>query len=156
MLDACGCTDIHRAVDTSGYADRSTVAAVAMRTDLFLYDLKLIDAERHKQFTGVTNEIILENLKYLHHLGADITIRFPLIPGVNDDDDNLSQVFRFLDPLDGIRDIHILPYHDYQKIKYSKFDMPYAAGHINKPPQDKVAACIGQFEKRGFQVSLGG
>jgi len=156
VLDACGRCEIHRAVDTAGYANRSTIEAVARQTDLFLFDLKLIDSKRHKQFTGVSNQTILENITFTHNLGVNITIRIPLIPDVNDDDENLNQICRFLYPLKGIRDIHILPYHDFQKSKYSKFGMTYAAEHIVTPTPERVSMSLKHFEEKGFQVSLRG
>ena len=156
VLDACGRCEIHRVVDTSGYANRSTLEAVARQTDLFLFDLKLIDSKRHKQVTGVSNKTILDNLRFLHDLGADITIRVPLIPGVNDDSENLSQICGFLYPLKGIRVVHILPYHDFQKNKYSKLGMTYAADHIVTPTPERVSMSLKQFEEKGFQISIGG
>ena len=156
VLNACGRYEIHRVVDTSGYTSRSTIEAVARQTDLFLFDLKLIDSKRHQQFTGVSNKTILDNLTFLHHLGAKITIRIPLIPGVNDDEENLSQISGFLYPLKGIRDVHILPYHDFQKNKYSKLGLTYSADHIVTPTPERVSISIKQFEEKGFQVSLGG
>ena len=156
VLKACGHCEIHRIVDTSGYTSRSTIEAVARQTDLFLFDLKLIDSKRHQQFTGVSNKTILDNLTFLHHLGAKITIRIPLIPGVNDDEENLSQISGFLYPLKGIRDVHILPYHDFQKNKYSKLGLTYSADHIVTPTPVRVSISMKQFEEKGFQVSLGG
>jgi pyruvate formate lyase activating enzyme len=155
-LEACGLYDIHRIVDTSGYATRSTMEAVARQTDLFLFDLKLIDSKRHKQFTGVSNQTILDNLAILHNLEANVTVRIPLIPGINDDPENLSQICGFLFPFKGIRDVHILPYHDYQKNKYSKLGMEYAADDIVAPTPERVSMSLKQFEEKGFQVSIGG
>jgi len=156
VLKACARCDIHRVVDTSGYAQRSIIEAAARETDLFLFDLKLIDARRHEKFTGVPNKIILDNLTFLNHLGADITIRIPLIPGINDDDDNLLEICNFLYPFDSIREVHILPYHDYQKNKYSKLGIPYRADPIAAPKQERISAFVKQFEQTGFRVSLGG
>ena len=156
VLKACGRCEIHRVVDTSGYTSRSTIEAVARQTDLFLFDLKLIDSKRHEQFTGVSNKTILDNLTFLHHLGAKITIRIPLIPGINDDDENLSQICGFLCPLQGIRDVHILPYHDFQKNKYGKLGLTYSADHIVTPTPERVSISMKQFEEKGFQVSIGG
>jgi len=155
-LCACERCDIHRVVDTSGQVKRSILEKVARHTDLFLYDLKLMDPKRHQQFTGVANHTILDNLMFLNRTGADIVVRIPLMPGVNDDNQNLDEICRFLRPLKGIREIHILPYHDYQKNKYSKFGLPYAADHIVEPTSEGVSMTMKKLEKSGFQVSLGG
>ena len=155
-LAACGRNEIHRVVDTSGYAGRHTMEKVAGHTDLFLYDIKCIDPARHRQFTGVSNNIILGNLEWLHNSGAKIIIRIPLIPGVNDDPESLEQVRRFLRPLNNIREIHLLPYHDYQENKYTKLDISYLAGHISPPTEEHIFSSAARFEEDGYQVSLGG
>jgi len=156
VLDECGRCEIHRAVDTSGYSDKVTLKAVAQRTDLFLFDIKLIDSNRHKQLTGVSSKTILDNLTFLYNLGANITIRIPLIPGINDDHENINQICGFLTTLPKIRDVHILPYHDFQKSKYTKLGMPYDADDIVTPELERIAVPIRQLKDRDFQVSLGG
>lgn len=156
VLDECGRLEIHRAVDTSGYSDKATLGAVAQRTELFLFDLKLIDSKRHKQLTGVSSKTILDNLTFLHNLGADITIRIPLIPEVNDDRDNINQICDFLTALPKIRNVHILPYHNIQKNKYTRLGMPYESDDIVEPDSDRLALPLKQLKDRGFQASLGG
>ena len=156
MLDGCGRHYIHRAIDTTGYSDRATVKAVAQRAELFLFDLKLIDPERHKKYTGVSSLKILENLTFLDTLGADITIRIPLIPGINDDHENLSQICRFLSKLSGIHKVHILPYHDHQKNKYNKLGLHYHAEDMVLPTRSQLTAVAKRFEDMGYQINIGG
>ena len=84
-LERCGRSGIHRAVDTSGYAAADVILRAARAADLFLYDLKVMDPETHRRCTGVDNAGILRNLEILSGAGAEIAIRIPLIPGVNDD-----------------------------------------------------------------------
>ena len=91
LLDACGKKNIHRVVDTTGFSKKETLLKVAERTDLFLFDLKMMDSAKHKEYTGVKNEVILENLEALADSGANINIRIPLIKGVNDDEKNINQ-----------------------------------------------------------------
>jgi pyruvate formate lyase activating enzyme len=155
-LSACGRSDIHRVIDTSGYASRTDLAQVASHTDLFLYDLKCIDSKTHRQYTGVPNNVILDNLVLLHDLGVEIIVRIPLIPGFNDDVESISQIRRFLLPLENIHEIHILPYHEYQKNKYCKLDIPYLADHFTPPTQAYVFNALKAFEQDGYQVKLGG
>lgn len=156
VLDECARADIHCAVDTSGFSDKDTIKEVALRTDLFLFDLKLIDETRHRQLTGVSNRTILDNLVFLYDLGANITIRIPLLPGINDDRGDINQICDFLTALPGIRNIHILPYHDIQKSKYTKLGMSYDADDIVIPDPDRLALPLRQLKDRGFQVNLGG
>jgi len=156
VLDECGRFEIHRAVDTAGYSDKVTLKEVAQRTELFLFDLKLIDSKRHRQLTGVSSKTILDNLIYLYNLGANITIRIPLIPGMNDDHENMNQICGFLATLPRIRDVHLLPYHDLQKSKYTKLGMAYDTDDIVTPDPERLALPLRKFKDKGFQVSLGG
>ena len=96
LLDECGSRGIHRAVDTAGFVNTDIILEVARRTDLFLYDLKMMDSEKHRKWVGVPNEKILENLKALSGTGAKIIIRIPLIGGVNDDTENIEATARFV------------------------------------------------------------
>ena len=156
ILDECGNLQIHRAVDTSGFTDRDTISAVARRTELFLYDIKLMDAIRHKKFTGVSNKKILENLEYLNSLGAHITIRFPLIPGINDDDENIIAICKFLAELKSIQDVYILPYHDFQATKYAKLGRSYDREDIQRPSCVQLSRVARRFEDSGLQINIGG
>jgi len=109
LLDECGKRGIHRAVDTAGLANTEIIQAVAKRTDLFLYDLKLMDSERHRKWVGVSNEKILENLKLLSETGEQIIIRIPLIGRVNDDAENMHATARFVASLSGESEPATLP-----------------------------------------------
>ena len=91
LLRACRERDIHTVVDTSGYTNWEALDSIREYTNLFLYDLKLMDNERHKQYTGVSNELILQNLKLLSERGHPVYVRIPLIPGVNDDEPSLCE-----------------------------------------------------------------
>jgi pyruvate formate lyase activating enzyme len=156
LLEACGQLDIHRAVDTSGYAGRELLLAVAGKTDLFLYDLKHMDPEIHKKYTGISNEVILENLTSLSARGATICVRFPLIPGVNDDRSNVESTGAFLTKLNRVNRIEVLPYHNVMRSKYKRFGWGYRLGEL--PPPDPrhlqdIAALLRSF---GLRVIIGG
>ncbi len=155
-LDACATLHIHRAVDTTGYTDLDTIMAVAKRTDLFLFDLKLMDPEKHKRYTGVSNRKILANLEHVAGMDLDITIRLPLLPGVNDDNENIDKTGRFIAALPGVRKIDVLPYHDFQITKYAKFVIPYRAGEIAPPTDQQVAAVAKRLEDFDLDVTIGG
>ncbi|MGA6927625.1 MAG: glycyl-radical enzyme activating protein [Desulfosarcina sp.] len=156
LLDACGDREIHRAVDTTGYTDPHTLTTVARRTDLFLYDLKMMDAERHKALTGVSNGRILDNLRLLVESGARIVIRIPLIPGVNDDPHNISQTGAFLADLSGVEAVQLLPYHDFQKNKYKKFGLCYQGDAWVAPRQATMDEIVNQLKKYDLRVDIGG
>lgn len=157
LLDACGRRHIHRAVDTSGYVKTSTLLRVAKSTDLFLYDLKMMDVERHRRFTGVDNGLILENLQALAESGAALQIRVPLIGGVNDDIDNLAATAAFVAGLPGpSKPVNLLPFHDVTRGKDAKLGQVRDLSGIHVPGEDNVAAAMDQFARYGLQVSVGG
>ncbi|MCX6100069.1 MAG: glycyl-radical enzyme activating protein, partial [Candidatus Bipolaricaulota bacterium] len=96
ILEACRARRIHTAVDTCGYGPAEVVEAFANLTDLFLYDLKVMERARHEAGTGAPNEQILANARLLDALGVRMWVRVPLIPGINDDLENLAAIGRFV------------------------------------------------------------
>jgi pyruvate formate lyase activating enzyme len=156
LLDACGKLDIHRTVDTAGYADAELLLRVADRTELFLYDLKHMDSEKHRKYTGVPNEQILSNLESLAKHGANINIRIPIIPGINSDDENIERMGSFVSSLPGVHDISLLPYHSAAEAKYGKLGMEYRLGKTLPLSEDEMEAAAKRLEKFGSHVKIGG
>jgi pyruvate formate lyase activating enzyme len=156
LLEACGDLDLHRTVDTSGYAETDTLLRVALRTELFLYDLKHMDPGKHYRYTGVSNEKILENLERLSEQGADIIVRLPIIPGLNSDDENIDHTGAFLSRLAGIRSVNILPYHSAAIAKYSNLGIEYHAMDVARPSCDQLESIAMRLEKYDIQVKIGG
>ena len=157
ILDACGHRNIHRTVDTSGLAKTETLLEVAKRTDLFLYDLKLMDSARHKQWTGAGNKRILKNLQLLADTGAEIQIRIPLIKGVNTDKQNIEDTAAFVAALSGpIKTVALLPYHNVAGGKAAKLGQSHDPGEMSAPDAHDLETIIGQFSEHGLTASVGG
>lgn len=156
ILKACGYHEIHRAVDTTGFTDSATMTAVAAHTDLFLFDLKMMDAERHKTYTGVSNEQILANIRGMAVSGTPVVIRIPLIPGVNDDQENIVKSGRFLADLPSLQGVQLLPYHNFQKRKYQKLNLSYQGDVFVAPERQQIEDVITQLENFGLKVDIGG
>lgn len=156
LLDACGELDIHRTVDTAGYADAEVVMEVAERTDLFLYDLKHMGSEIHRRYTGVPNEQILSNLELLATHGAKIHIRIPIIPGINSDNENIERTGSFVSSLPGVHEISLLPYHSAAGAKYGKLGMEYGMRNVIPISELEMEAVAKRLEKFGSQVKIGG
>jgi pyruvate formate lyase activating enzyme len=131
ILKACGKENIHRAVDTCGYAPTETLLQIAEHTDLFLFDLKHMDSDEHQRVTGEPNEQILQNITALAQTEAAIRVRFPLIPGINTDEKNVRATGAFIATLPGVNDIDLLPYHGAAKSKYDRLGM-------KNPDSDRV------------------
>lgn len=155
-LQGCRQSGIHTCVDTCGHAKRSVLHKVAAWTDLFLYDIKIVDSELHRRFTGVPNEIILANLKWLCSHGSTVWLRMPLIPGVNDDSGNIEAVVRLIDSLAYRPPIQVLPYHAIGSHKYIRSGRTDPMG-LTKPPEDaRVHEIVERMFELGAAASLGG
>ena len=156
LLSACKKMDIHTAVDTSGYAAWHILEKIRSQVDLFLYDLKLMDDNRHRQYTGVSNQRILENLRELAECGQAIVIRFPLIPGINDDMENLCQLGEFLSALPGLDRLDVLPYHPSALGKYERLALSYSLPNTLSPSDERVRETVHILERYRLNVKIGG
>lgn len=156
LLDQCGEEGFHRAVDTAGLTELSTLLEVARRTDLFLYDLKMMDPDRHRAWTGVSNRRILDNLVALAGTGANIIIRIPLVGGVNDDEENLTATARFVASLPGRKkEVSLLPYHKIAMPKYARLGRIETFRSFREPTEPEFAMAVACFEKEGLTTRTG-
>ncbi|MDH3454334.1 MAG: glycyl-radical enzyme activating protein, partial [Desulfuromonadales bacterium] len=157
VLEACGRQGIHRAVDTSGFVKQETLLRVAKHTDLFLYDLKMVDAKKHRQYTGSDNPLILTNLQALAESGAAIQIRIPLIGGVNDDDGSVVASAVFVAGLSGEKKrVNLLPFHDVARGKDQKLGQQRDLNGLSAPTQVDLERVIDRFAEHGLVASVGG
>jgi pyruvate formate lyase activating enzyme len=116
---------LHRAIETCGHAPETVFRKAINACDHVLMDLKLMDSEQHKRFTGVGNELILRNFEYLRASGKPFIVRIPLIPGVNDDRENLIRTAEFIAGSPGLLKVELLPYHASAGAKYKMAGMTY-------------------------------
>jgi len=156
MLKACGRLEIHRAVDTCGYAASDVLLQVARFTDLFLFDLKALDPVTHRENTGVDNAGILANLRQLSGSGADIVIRIPLIPGVNDDERRLSEIGEFIAALPRKHPVDLLPYHAAAAGKYKKLGIDLHGANVTPASTERIAEIAHHLSGFGLTVRVGG
>lgn len=147
--------NIHTAVDTCGAVSFENLVRIAKYTDLFLYDIKLMDDEKHKMYVGTSNKLILENLKKLSKVHNNINIRMPIIEGVNAEDSHFEKTIEFIKNLN-IRKINLLPYHDIAKHKYKKLGMDYEEAKMSKPSDEKMQLFKDMLENKGYEVKIGG
>ncbi len=147
--------NIHTAVDTSGIMPFKYYEQIYKYTDLFLFDIKLIDEEKHKKFTGLSNSIILDNLRKLSKIHNNINIRLPIIEGVNADDEHINALINLIRGL-GIKDINLLPYHDISRHKYKKLNMEYDGLEMSVPTSEKMENFKLRLEDEGYTVKIGG
>ena len=157
LLRACHHRRLHTAVDTCGFAERAILRAVADHTDLFLYDVKLMDPGRHVSATGVENVDILSNLQTLDRWGKRLWIRFPLIPGINDDARNVSDLGRLVRSLRHAEGIQILPYHRVGEGKLIGLGEDREERGFREPSAAEVEAAVERLRGRvDVPVTIGG
>ena len=118
ILKKCKENGIHTAVDTAGHIPFESFEKILPYTDLFLYDIKIFDSQKHKQYVGVSNELILENLKKLFERKVKLWIRIPIIPDVNDSIEEIRKIKDFLKTIGTAEKIELLPYHAMGENKY--------------------------------------
>lgn len=156
LLEASRAQGLHTAVDTCGFAPTETLLSIARLTDLFLYDLKTMDDAKHRQFTGVSNDVILENLMALDRGGSDIWIRIPLVPGVNDDEAELGAMMKFLKGLSSVRQVNLLPYHRTGIQKSRRLGRSPRLAELGPESTQRAEAAARLFEVLGVPVRIGG
>lgn len=157
LLTACGANKFHRVVDTSGCCAPETLLAVAGQTELFLYDLKTVDDTLHRRFTGVSNQLILDNLRLLNDSGAQIALRIPVIGGFNADPANAAAMAEFIAAMPGEKHmIHLLPYHAIASGKHQRLGSRYDAGELREPTPEELNRFRDDFARYGLKTILGG
>ncbi|MDR3332959.1 MAG: glycyl-radical enzyme activating protein [Synergistaceae bacterium] len=156
ILEECKRRGIRTAIDTSGFAEADVLLDTTSLTDLYLYDVKHMDPERHKEYTGVDNDIILSNLRKLRESGAAIVARMPFIPGVNTDDVNLRATGEFLAKVGGVAALSLLPYHSAAEDKHGRWGMDYRLSGALPPTEYSLRRAAGIIEGCGVKVAIGG
>ena len=148
---------VHTALDTSGYVRWEVLERFLKVTDLFLYDLKLVDEARHRIYTGVSNRGILDNLKKLSGAGASVWIRMPIVPGYTDGEADVEAAGRFLSSLDGDRiRVQLLPYHRLAESKYERLEDVYPLKEVPAPPKERMERLRELLSGYGLDASVGG
>ena len=136
VLKQLKAADINTAIDTTGFVKWEIIESILPYTDLFLYDLKHMDSEKHKAATGVPNELILENARKIAENGGKMQIRIPVIPMFNDDEENIRKTAEFcVSVRDAVTLVQLLPYHNMGVMKYLRIsDKPVMEA---TPPTDE-------------------
>lgn len=157
ILKMCKLNGLHITIDTSGYAPWSSIEKVLPYTDLILYDLKMINPAKHLSFTGVANDLIIQNLKRLLRENVEVEVRIPVVPGVNNFEEELLQYKVFLaNNLKKTIKIHLLPYHNIGENKYEKLGLENRMNRFDKCDGIEISEFKRELTNLGFQVEMGG
>lgn len=154
LLSLCKARGLHTAVDTSGYAPWEVIERVRGDVDLFLFELKLMDDERHRRFTGVSNEVILHNLKTLSAHGQRIILRVPVIPGFTDDAENLSAIAQFAAGLPHLEGVELLPYRQTAKDRYERLGRPFRVEDPCAAAEAELEEAVRLFREQGLNARI--
>lgn len=155
VLELCKSRGIHTTIDTSGYATWEKFEQIVNNVDLFLFDIKHMNNEKHLKYTGVGNTIILENLKKLSENGSNIYIRMPIIAGINDDDENIDLAVDFISKLNIIQ-VNLLSYHKMGMDKYRRLNREYKLSGLETPSGEVISKIADKFRKAGIKIIIGG
>ena len=150
--------DITLTIDTCGYAPYEKFEAILPYVNTFLYDVKVMDPDLHKEYMGVDNELILENLIKLSNAGARIYIRIPTIKEVNGNDENMQATIDFLKQNNiQVAQVNLLPYHNTGSSKYSKIGKTYEGEDLHAPDKEEMEHFVQLFKNAGFNnTKIGG
>lgn len=159
LLEICNlCKDenINIVLDTSGMANNDIFAEIISKTNLVLFDIKLIDNHLHKKYTGFDNKQILQNLQYIDKSGQPYHARIPLIPGITDTSRNLEDIFDVIKKLSNVKQVDLLPYHDISKSKYNKLKYKNALQGLKKQDDKTLNSIRSYFQTTGLPAKIGG
>jgi len=156
VLNQCKRQRIHTAVDTSCYAESKIIEMVGGKANMFLCDIKHMDSEIHKRFTGAGNNLILDNIKLLSEVGKEIIIRIPVIPGFNDEKANIDATGKFTASLPNVIRVDILPFNLGGKEKSARLTAQSEYLQVETPDAEQMNSIAKNLSKYGLEVKIGG
>lgn len=140
-------------IETAGFAPRERYERVLPLVEMFLFDLKETDEARHREYTGQSNRLIIDNLRHLTGAGAQVRLRLPIIPGLNDRDDHFAAVAEIALGLTGLEGVQVMPYHALGTAKLQRLGMSGEGLYEgDSPDPETVAAWVGGLRRRGLKM----
>ena len=158
ILSGCRERGIHTAIETSGHASWDRFLKILPLLDTILIDIKIQNTKRHEELTGHGNELILSNIRKTDQSDFDVEliIRIPLVPGINDSEENLLATAKFCKALRKFKELHILPYHRMGVESYRYLNKKYPLENVKPPKMEMVEEKVERLKKEGITVKLGG
>lgn len=154
MLILCKEKGLHTTLDTTAFCEPSVLRSIEPYVDLFMVDLKFMDEDLHRKYVGVSNRLILENLKDLLDKGKRVWLRIPVVPNVNTSD--IDKMIAFLNECPKPEQMNLLPYHKIGRHKYKQFGLAYRLDGIEEPTEAFMQMLKQKFEKHLNKVEIGG
>ena len=156
LLMACKEQGLHTAIESASSAPFSEIEKLLPYLDLYLMDIKHMDSQKHKEYTGTGNERILENARKIAASGVELIIRTPVIPGFNDTPQEIKEIAHFAKSLNGVTEHHLLPYHRLGMDKYDGLGRKYSLAEIEPPSKEKMEYLLSVAETSGLKCKIGG
>jgi pyruvate formate lyase activating enzyme len=156
LLRACKENGLHTAVESTANAPFEEIQKILPYLDLFLMDIKHMNSDKHKEYTGAANTLILENAKKIAESGVELIIRTPVVPTFNDTAEEIRAISKFAATLTGVREHHLLPYHRLGSDKYVGLGRNYSLKEILPPPPETMNYLLSVAEESGLKCQIGG
>lgn len=156
ILHACKDLGYNTAIETTGYSEWENIEKYLPYVDYVLQDIKHINPEKHKAYTGVDNKIILENAVKFANSGVNLTIRVPVIPGFNDTPEEINDIAQFAKSLPDVKKLHLLPYHRLGEIKYAGLGREYKMQGVEPIDNEYMNMLLNVVKKTGLDAQIGG
>lgn len=154
VLKKCKENGLHTVIDTTAYCKNDIFRRILKYVDLVYVDLKCIDDIKHVAFTGVSNQIILKNIKYMDDIGQKFDIRMPIIPSLNNDKEMIESAIRFILSLNSKPTVWLLPFHSYGKSKYEKLGMKWTLSNMNNMNREEVIPIQALMKEHGIDAKI--
>ena len=156
LLKACKENGLHTAIESTANAPFEVIKTILPYLDLFLMDIKHVNSDKHKEYTGSDNKLILQNAKRIAESGVELIIRTPVIPTFNDTATEIKEISKFACSLPNVKEHHLLPYHRLGQDKYAGLGRNYSLKEIEPPTQEKMEYLLSVAEESGLKCQIGG
>lgn len=156
LLQACRENGVNTAIETTGYADEAVIRRFLPHLDTVLMDIKHINSDKHREFTGRPNEKILQSARLIAENAQRLVIRVPVIPDFNDTEEEIGAIAAFAASLPNVKEIHLLPYHRMGRDKYDGLDRPYPMGDVEPPTAEQMQRLEAVAKRYGLITQIGG
>lgn len=154
ILERCKAEGLHTAIETAANCRWEDLDALLAVTDLVMMDIKHIDPRKHRQVTGVSNELILENAQRLAQTDKALIIRVPIIPTVNNTPEEIEAIAKFVKDFTNLLYLELLPFHRLGEGKYHALGLDYSASHLSSPEKEPMSKLAAQARRFGLEVRI--
>jgi len=155
ILERCKAEELHTAIETAANCQWIDLARLLPVTDIIMMDIKHLNPDKHCQVTGVSNKLILENVRRLAQTSKPIIIRVPVVPTVNDTAEEIGAIIQFVGAFQNLQYLELLPFHRLGESKYHNLGLNYPASHLKTLTKEKMGQLAARAKESGVEVRIG-